>query len=94
MKRVYRSESNKLLAGVCGGLGDYLNIDPTVIRILWVILGCCGGCGLIAYIICAIIIPSQSEVERSANNDPVETKEEDRTNEGAKEPDEIIDNKK
>ena len=47
-----------MLCGVCGGIGEYLNLDPTVIRILWVVLSICGlGTGIIAYIIAAIIIP-------------------------------------
>ncbi len=57
MKRLIKSK-NKMLCGVCGGIGEYLNLDPTVIRILWVVLSICGlGTGIIAYIIAAIIIP-------------------------------------
>ena len=54
-KRLVKS-SNRMLSGVCGGLGEYLNIDPTVVRILFVIFGMCGG-GVIAYIVAAIIMP-------------------------------------
>lgn len=57
MKRLIKSK-NKMLCGVCGGIGEYLNLDPTVIRILWVVLSICSlGTGIIAYIIAAIIIP-------------------------------------
>ncbi|EEX20956.1 PspC domain protein [Blautia hansenii DSM 20583] len=47
-----------MLAGVCGGIAEYFNIDPTLIRLAWIILTCMGfGTGIIAYIIAAIVIP-------------------------------------
>ena len=57
-KKLYRSQTNKKLAGVCGGLGEYLNVDPTVIRLIWAILCVCAGVGLLAYLIAALVIPS------------------------------------
>lgn len=62
MKRLYRSDSDKMLCGVCGGIADYFNIDPTLARLAWIIFGICGGAGVIAYIIAAIIIPRQSNI--------------------------------
>lgn len=56
-KRLYRSSANYMLCGVCGGIAEYFNIDPTLVRLAWVILSCFGGTGIIAYIIAAIIIP-------------------------------------
>lgn len=56
-KRLYRSRVNRMIAGVCGGLAEYSNIDVTLVRILFVILGLMGGSGIILYIIGAIIIP-------------------------------------
>ena len=56
-KRLYRSTTNKSIAGVCGGLAEYLNVDPTLIRLLWVFFCLAAGTGLLAYIIAAIIIP-------------------------------------
>lgn len=56
-KRLYKSNENKMLCGVCGGIGEYFDIDPTLIRLAWVLLGIIGGSGIIAYIIAAIIIP-------------------------------------
>ncbi len=56
-KRLYRSREDRMLAGVCGGLGEYFDIDPTWIRIGWVLLFFVEGIGLLAYIICAIVIP-------------------------------------
>ncbi len=58
-KRLYRSTNNKVLLGICGGIGEYLNVDPVVIRLLWVIFCCMGGSGLLAYIVAAVIIPYQ-----------------------------------
>ncbi|MBQ5608391.1 MAG: PspC domain-containing protein [Oscillospiraceae bacterium] len=60
MKKLYRSETNKTICGVCGGIAEYFNIDPTVVRVGWVLISLLGGSGLLAYIICAIIIPTQS----------------------------------
>lgn len=56
-KRLYRSGSNYMLCGVCGGIAEYFNIDPTLIRLAWVLFSCLGGAGIPAYIIAAIIIP-------------------------------------
>lgn len=61
-KRLYRSSQSKMLCGVCGGIGDYFNIDPTLVRLIWVILSFAVGFGLIAYIIAAIIIPTEPDV--------------------------------
>ena len=55
-KKLYRSTINKMLFGVCGGLGEYFNIDPTIIRLLWAILAC-SGTGIVVYFIAAVIIP-------------------------------------
>ncbi len=58
-KKIYRSKTNRVIAGVCGGLGEYFNIDPTIVRLLWVILILAGGSGIIAYIIAWVIIPEE-----------------------------------
>lgn len=55
-KRLTKS-TNKMLCGVCAGIAEYFNLDPTIIRLLWVVLTFFGGSGIIAYIIAAIIIP-------------------------------------
>jgi phage shock protein C len=59
MKKLYKSRTNKQVSGVCGGLADYFKVDATLIRLAWVIFGCCGGAGLVAYIICAVIVPDE-----------------------------------
>ncbi len=61
-KKLYRSTGDKKLCGVCGGLGEYFEVDPTLIRLLWVIFTFCGGAGLLAYIVCAIIVPQQKQL--------------------------------
>ncbi len=60
-KKLKRSGSNRMICGVCGGLGEYLNVDPTVIRILWVFCAFALGSGILAYIIAAIIMPEEYE---------------------------------
>ena len=63
MKRLYRSKTERILSGVCGGIGVYLDVDPIIIRIVWVILTCLSlGIGIIAYIVCWIIIPEEQGV--------------------------------
>ena len=56
-KRLYKSSANYMLCGVCGGIAEYFDIDPTLVRLAWVILTCFGGAGIWAYIIAAIVIP-------------------------------------
>lgn len=56
-KRLYRSRNQQMIAGVCGGLGEYFGIDPTIIRLVWAILVFAAGTGVLAYIIAALIIP-------------------------------------
>ena len=56
-KRLYKSNENKMLCGVCGGIAEYFNLDPTLIRLGWAVFCALGGSGIIAYIIAAIIIP-------------------------------------
>ena len=57
VKRLYRSGKNKILGGVCGGLGDYFEVDPTLVRILWILFLFAGGAGLLAYLIAWFIVP-------------------------------------
>lgn len=61
-KRLYKIEDGKKLCGVCGGIAEYFDLDPTIIRLLWIILILCAGTGILAYFIAAIIMPSKSEV--------------------------------
>ncbi|HBM75484.1 MAG TPA: PspC domain-containing protein [Clostridiaceae bacterium] len=59
-RQLYRSKNNRMIAGVCGGIGEYFNIDPTLIRILWAAFSVLSvGAGIIAYIIALIVIPEE-----------------------------------
>lgn len=58
-KKLYKSSTDKKVCGVCGGIANYFDVDPTVIRLIWVIFTLVGGSGLIAYIIAAIIMPDE-----------------------------------
>lgn len=59
-KKLLKSRDSRMVCGVCGGIGKYFNIDPTLVRILWVIFSVASfGTGLIAYIIGAVIIPEE-----------------------------------
>lgn len=59
-KRLLRTKKNRVIAGVCGGIGEYFNVDPTIIRLLWVIVTFISfGAGILAYIIAWIIIPEE-----------------------------------
>jgi phage shock protein PspC (stress-responsive transcriptional regulator) len=55
-KRLYRSR-NRWLAGVCGGIADYMNLDPTIIRVLWIVFALAYGVGILAYIVAWLVIP-------------------------------------
>ena len=58
-KKLYRSSTNYKLAGVCGGIGEYFNIDPTLVRLGWIVFSVAGGAGLLAYIIATLVMPKQ-----------------------------------
>ena len=60
-KRLYKSNENRMLYGVCGGIAEYFGIDPTLVRLGWVFFCALGGSGIIAYIIAAIIIPRKPQ---------------------------------
>ena len=58
-KRVYRSRTDRMLGGVCGGLGKYLGLDPVLLRVVWAISFFVAGAGFLAYILAWIIIPEE-----------------------------------
>ncbi|HPE42457.1 MAG TPA: PspC domain-containing protein [Bacteroidales bacterium] len=60
VRRLYRSTTNKVLGGVCYGMANYFNMDPTIVRLIWVLFTLLGGAGILAYIICWIVIPSEA----------------------------------
>lgn len=60
-KKLYKSRSNKILCGVCGGVGEYIGLDPVLVRIIFLLLCFAVGGGLILYIIAAIIMPKEPD---------------------------------
>jgi phage shock protein C len=61
IKRLYKSKKDKIIFGVCGGIAEYLGIDPSLIRLLWILAGCIFGSGVLAYLIFAVVVPYKRE---------------------------------
>ena len=61
-KKLYRSERNRMIAGACGGIAEYWDIDPTLIRLLWVLVSLVVGSGILLYIIACLIIPDERSI--------------------------------
>lgn len=59
IKKLYRSRNDRMIAGVCGGLGEYFSIDPTLFRLVFVVAAVFGGSGFIAYLLFMIIVPQE-----------------------------------
>ena len=62
-KRLYKIEQGKKLDGVCGGIAEYFDIAPTIVRLAWVLFTACVGSGIIAYIIAALVMPKKSDLD-------------------------------
>ena len=60
MKELRKSNSNRIICGLCGGLGEYFQVDPTVIRLLWIAFCLMGGSGILAYLIAAVLMPENN----------------------------------
>jgi phage shock protein C len=63
VKKLYKSSKERVICGVCGGIAEYLKVDASLIRVLWVLFACLGGSGILAYIIIAIILPEKTKIE-------------------------------
>lgn len=61
-KRLYRSRKDKILGGVCGGLAEYFNLDPVIVRLLWILLVLLAGTGVLVYVIAWIIVPLRKKI--------------------------------
>ena len=61
-KHLHRVSDGKMICGVCSGLAEYFDIDPTIVRLIWIFLVFCAGTGILAYIVAALIMPNKSEV--------------------------------
>ena len=60
-KRLYKINRGKMVDGVCGGIAEYFGLDPTLVRLAWIIFSAMGGSGVLAYIIAAVVIPREPE---------------------------------
>jgi phage shock protein PspC (stress-responsive transcriptional regulator) len=71
VKKLYRSKDDAKISGVCGGIGKYLNIDSTIIRIIWIVIVFASGIlpGVVAYIVGAAIIPQEPDGDPWSNGD-------------------------
>lgn len=58
-KKLFKSAYDKKIFGVCGGFAEYFNIDSTIVRLIWIAFTLCGGAGVLAYIIAALVMPKQ-----------------------------------
>ena len=65
-KRLYRSRSDRKIAGVCGGLAGYFGIDPVIPRLVWIVFVLAAGMGVLAYIICWLVVPQESEAAKTS----------------------------
>jgi phage shock protein C len=62
-KRLYRARKERMIAGVCGGLAQYLGVDPSLVRLVFLLLGLTVGGGFLAYLVCWIVIPEEPEAQ-------------------------------
>ena len=62
-KRIYKIEEGKKISGVCGGVAEYFNIDPVIVRVIWGVLAFLYGTGIIIYFVCAFAFPNKSEIQ-------------------------------
>jgi phage shock protein PspC (stress-responsive transcriptional regulator) len=68
-KRLYRSNEDRMFAGVCGGIAEYLEVDPTLVRLVFVALTLLGGPGIIIYLVLMFIVPEHPRLPRKTKND-------------------------
>jgi phage shock protein C len=70
-RKLFRSNSNRVISGICGGIGKYMNVDPTIIRLVWILLTLLGGSGIILYIVLYFVIPRKLyESDKEAMEQP------------------------
>jgi phage shock protein C len=75
VKKLYRSRKDRMIGGVCGGLAEYLSMDPTVIRILYILFALTGGSGILVYVILLLVIPEEPWDEALADQTKAEKKD-------------------
>jgi phage shock protein PspC (stress-responsive transcriptional regulator) len=82
--RLYRSEKNKMIAGVAGGIGEFFGVDPSLIRLLFVIITLLGGSGILLYIVLWIILPTESDVKKGTTEEHIKANVEEIRNKAEK----------
>ena len=90
--KLYKSSINKVFAGVIGGVGEYLDIDPTILRLLYVLIAVLTGVlpAIIGYIIAYIVVPKKPATEHITHSEPVHMAQEEKKEETKKEPDQVV----
>lgn len=68
-KKLYRSRKDQKLCGVCAGIAEYFSVDPTLVRLIWALFTAAGGAGILVYIVCALVIPEETDLD---NNDIID----------------------
>lgn len=68
-KKLYKSRKDQKLCGVCAGIAEYFSIDPTLVRLIWALFTAAGGAGILVYIVCALVIPEETDLD---NNDIID----------------------
>jgi phage shock protein C len=76
-KRLYRSRKERMIAGVCGGVGEYFGIDPTLVRLLFVVAALFGGPGLLLYLLMMIVVPEEPLEQPLMTDQPVQAESDD-----------------
>ncbi|MFA5169265.1 MAG: PspC domain-containing protein [Candidatus Paceibacterota bacterium] len=84
-KKLYRSKTNRVIFGVCGGLGEYFETDPLIVRILFVVLSLLNGAGIIAYLILAVVVPEDDKEKKVKKNGNTVEEVQEKTQELAEE---------
>jgi phage shock protein PspC (stress-responsive transcriptional regulator) len=79
-KKLYRSETDKIIAGVCGGIAEYLNIDSAIIRIIFILASISEGFGLMLYIILWVVLPTKENIDKKPDEVIQENTEEIKEN--------------
>jgi phage shock protein C len=80
MKKLYRSDRNKMVAGVCAGIAEYFELDVSLVRLLWVLMIIFGGSGLLLYIIAWVVIPERETSQELIGNEEKLTAKDPRSN--------------
>ena len=76
-KKLYRSEKDRIIAGVCAGVAEYFNIDVSIVRIIWIVLSLCAFTGVVLYVACALVIPVKPDTFETKDYVVKESKVED-----------------